>query len=269
MAQRKPIRVFLRLRPPCEGSDDMTTSSEFLQYSVENSTCIKVDNKQFAFSTVFDANERITQRSFYEDVARPVVDAVLQGKEGLILAYGTTNTGKTYSISGPTPSDFKESIGAEDGILLRACDHLFENNNDEYFASAFEIHGDEANDLMGSSKIELREGNLPMGIHENPVKSSLEARYAFHQALQKRRTGSTDVNYTSSRSHAFFTLRHSTSKARLCVVDLAGSERLKKTNATGDRQEEGIQINLALSVLRRCIQAVSIDTFLIRLRKTD
>jgi kinesin family protein 4/21/27 len=40
-------------------------------------------------------------------------------------------------------------------------------------------------------------------------------------------------------------------------VDLAGSERLKRTNATGDRQKEGISINAGLLALGNVISALA------------
>lgn len=251
MEGRKPIRVFLRLRPPADVEDP---SADVLQYFVENATSLSVEKKQFNFSTVFDPE--ITQEVFYDDVAQPVVEAVLNGQDGLIMAYGTTNSGKTYSISGPFPP-----ITDHDGILLRACDDIFNATQEEYLVSAFEIHLEQPTDLLGNGKIELREeNNLPLGINEIPVRTSAAARATFEKAFQKRQIGSTHSNYTSSRSHAFYTLRNPSTEARLCVVDLAGSERLKNTQAWGMRQKEGIQINKALTVLRRCIQAMRDNT---------
>jgi hypothetical protein len=78
-----------------------------------------------------------------------------------------------------------------------------------------------------------------------------------------RATGSTDMNSTSSRSHAIFTLilrqRLGSSTelySKFHFVDLAGSERLKKTNATGERQKEGISINQGLLSLSNVISAL-------------
>ena len=72
------------------------------------------------------------------------------------------------------------------------------------------------------------------------------------------------MNETSSRSHSIFILylvattadgNRRTSILNLC--DLAGSEKLKKTNATGDRMKESVNINQSLSSLANCIQALS------------
>jgi hypothetical protein len=87
-----------------------------------------------------------------------------------------------------------------------------------------------------------------------------------------RTTGSTDMNASSSRSHAIFTVTLKQSKSTLDeenvkianstliskfhFVDLAGSERLKRTNAEGDRKKEGISINQGLLALGNVISAL-------------
>ena len=97
----------------------------------------------------------------------------------------------------------------------------------------------------------------------NPHPESL-----LQQGSLNRSTGSTDMNATSSRSHAIFTVSltqevsspSNGSRARLSsklhFVDLAGSERLKKTLAQGDRQKEGISINQGLLSLGNVISAL-------------
>ena len=37
----------------------------------------------------------------YEEVAGPVVESVLNGYNGTVMAYGQTGTGKTFTMSGP------------------------------------------------------------------------------------------------------------------------------------------------------------------------
>jgi predicted nucleic acid-binding Zn-ribbon protein len=103
----------------------------------------------------------------------------------------------------------------------------------------------------------------------------LIARYLQKGSLC-RTTGSTDMNAQSSRSHAIFSVVLKQQKwnppageeaegdvnpitypggswhkitSKFHFVDLAGSERLKRTNAEGDRKQEGISINEGLFVL--------------------
>jgi hypothetical protein len=104
----------------------------------------------------------------------------------------------------------------------------------------------------------------------------------FIQGLSNRQTSFTDMNFSSSRSHAIFTLtlRQQHTKPRTTTttetspsssaedtslttlvskfnfVDLAGSERLTRTNSTGLRQKEGIYINSGLLALGNVISAL-------------
>eukprot|EP01052_Picozoa_sp_SAG31_P002866 SAG31_NODE_104_length_25069_cov_12.917144_5_plen_490_part_00 len=77
----------------------------------------------------------------------------------------------------------------------------------------------------------------------------------------RRAVASTDMNDTSSRSHAVFIVelsQHiggSRRTSRIKLVDLAGSENIEKSGATGQRQVEAVSINKALSTLRRVLDA--------------
>lgn len=113
-----------------------------------------------------------------------------------------------------------------------------------------------------------------VSIHDSMLISSLQ------KGSLCRTTGSTDMNLTSSRSHAIFSIilrqdipdepategsadgaasgggsRRLHSKFHF--VDLAGSERLKKTKAVGDRAKEGISINSGLLAMGKVIHALN------------
>ena len=85
-----------------------------------------------------------------------------------------------------------------------------------------------------------------------------------------RATASTDMNISSSRSHAIFSLllRHKIQgseeaklvTSKLNFVDLAGSERMKRTNARGARVKESISINSGLLALGNVISALGDPT---------
>eukprot|EP00227_Mantoniella_beaufortii_P013703 CAMPEP_0197580776 /NCGR_PEP_ID=MMETSP1326-20131121/4486_1 /TAXON_ID=1155430 /ORGANISM="Genus nov. species nov., Strain RCC2288" /LENGTH=85 /DNA_ID=CAMNT_0043144585 /DNA_START=126 /DNA_END=380 /DNA_ORIENTATION=- len=52
------------------------------------------DGETFAFDTVFA--ESASQGRVFSEVALPVVEAVLKGYNGTVMAYGQTGTGKTH-----------------------------------------------------------------------------------------------------------------------------------------------------------------------------
>ncbi|EDW30855.1 GL12159 [Drosophila persimilis] len=74
--------------------------------------------KTYYFDNVFDGSSN--QLDLYVDTARPIVDKVLEGYNGTILAYGQTGTGKTYTMSGNPDSPQTKGI-----IPKCFCPHLW------------------------------------------------------------------------------------------------------------------------------------------------
>eukprot|EP01065_Artemidia_motanka_P019776 TRINITY_DN2360_c0_g1_i2.p1 TRINITY_DN2360_c0_g1~~TRINITY_DN2360_c0_g1_i2.p1 ORF type:complete len:966 (+),score=399.94 TRINITY_DN2360_c0_g1_i2:120-3017(+) len=96
------------------------------------------------------------------------------------------------------------------------------------------------------------------------VSTAADVLKRMHYGMDQRATAATEMNATSSRSHALFQLRvQSTNQvtglhryAHINIVDLAGSERIKLSKSEGDRFVEATRINLSLSTLRRVIDAL-------------
>lgn len=59
------------------------------------------------------------QIDLYVNTARPIVDKVLEGYNGTILAYGQTGTGKTYTMVGNSDSPQTK------GIIPNTFAHIF------------------------------------------------------------------------------------------------------------------------------------------------
>ena len=68
----------------------------------------------YSFAEIFD--ETTSQKQLYEEIAKPLVQDVLMGKNGLLFTYGVTGSGKTYSMMGN---------GNEYGILQRSLETIF------------------------------------------------------------------------------------------------------------------------------------------------
>ncbi|KAK4685060.1 kinesin family member 20, partial [Tremellales sp. Uapishka_1] len=72
----------------------------------------------YSFDRVFSPNT--SQAQFFTQTTLPLVEKVLNGENGLVFAYGVSNSGKTYTIQGgqsPSPE--------ERGSLPRAIDVVF------------------------------------------------------------------------------------------------------------------------------------------------
>ena len=60
------------------------------------------DKRDFFFDRVLSPGA--LQAETYDEVARPVVQDVIDGFNGVIMAYGQTGSGKTHTIFGSKPS---------------------------------------------------------------------------------------------------------------------------------------------------------------------
>ena len=55
----------------------------------------------FKFNHIFDENS--SQKEVYDMAARPILESVMNGFNGTIIAYGQTSSGKTYTMQGVDP----------------------------------------------------------------------------------------------------------------------------------------------------------------------
>lgn len=96
-----------------------------------------------------------------------------------------------------------------------------------------------------------------------PVHTMADAQKLLVDGNKKRRTRFTDMNPTSSRSHAIFTIKiarrtgDGSVDSALQLVDLAGSEGVRRTNHQGAALNEGVHINQGLLCISRIIKALS------------
>ncbi len=202
------------------------------------------------------------------------MDAVLDGFNGTIFAYGQTGTGKTYTMEGLRNDSEKR------GVIPNSFEHIFshiaKSVNQQYLvrASYLEIYQEEVRDLLSKNlgkHLELKErpdtGVYVKDLSSFVCKSVSEIEHVMSVGNQNRAVGPTNMNEHSSRSHAIFIITVECSEpddegnsrirvGKLNMVDLAGSERQAKTGATGDRLKEATKINLSLSALGNVISAL-------------
>ncbi|XP_057353167.1 kinesin-like protein KIF15 [Manis pentadactyla] len=276
------IKVFVRIRPPTEGSGS-ADEEQNLCLSVLSSTTIRLhlnpEPKTFTFDHIADMDT--TQESVFSMVAKHIVESCLSGYNGTIFAYGQTGSGKTFTMMGPSESDnFSHNLR---GVIPRSLEYLFsliDREKEKAGAgksflckcSFIEIYNEQIYDLLDSASAGLylrehiRRGVFVVGAVEQVVTSAAEAYQVLLGGWRNRRVASTSMNRESSRSHAVFTVTiESMEKSNetvnirtslLNMVDLAGSERQKDTHAEGMRLKEAGNINRSLSCLGQVITAL-------------
>ncbi|WVO20454.1 uncharacterized protein IAS62_001751 [Cryptococcus decagattii] len=218
-----------------------------------------------------------SQQTLYEDLGADLLNHSFEGFNTCIFAYGQTGSGKSYSMMG---------YGAEKGIIPLTTSELFRriearmggdlNLSYTVEVSYIEIYNEKVRDLLNpKNKGNLRVREHPsLGPYVEDLSRLVVENYTQMMTLmdegnKARTVASTNMNETSSRSHAVFTLiltqkRHDPQTkmtgekvSKISLVDLAGSERQASTGATGTRLKEGANINKSLTTLGKVIAALA------------
>lgn len=224
---------------------------------------------KFVFDHVFDENS--TQLDIFESTTKIVLDGVMNGFNCTVFAYGATGAGKTHTM-----------LGSQDdpGVMYRTMKELFKRMDDakdeKEFAVAFsylEVYNEQIRDLLANAgPLAVREdgskGVVVQGLTLHKPKSAEHILEALDCGNRNRTQHPTDMNATSSRSHAVFqiylrqqdktaSLNPNVCIAKMSLIDLAGSERASATNAKGARFREGANINRSLLALGNVINALA------------
>uniref|UniRef100_A0ACB8G3P6 Kinesin-like protein kif18a n=1 Tax=Sphaerodactylus townsendi TaxID=933632 RepID=A0ACB8G3P6_9SAUR len=189
---------------------------------------------KFVFDAVFDENS--SQLEVFEHTTKTMLDGFLNGYNCTVLAYGATGAGKTHTMLG-SPQD--------PGVMYLTMVELYNSMN-----------------RMKEEK------HCAIAVSYLEPKSAEEILQMLDYGNKNRTQHPTDVNASSSRSHAVFqiylrqqdktaSINQNVRIAKLSLIDLAGSERARATNAKGARFREGANINRSLLALGNVINALA------------
>lgn len=273
------VQIVIRLRP-LEAADDadsecfrVLSDASLLAQPPKTSQSYRSTGTatSFLFSRIFRAQTQQTE--LFEATTRPVLDAALRGKSGLVFAYGVTNSGKTYTISGTT-----EAPGVLPQALQYVMDELPRRKAEDaqpvtrVTATYLEIYNENVYDLLSPAlrkrralRVQDCDGKIQVrGAVEKTIKTLEEGLELLDMGRRHKQMAETNCNSDSSRSHCVFTLHlyHRTSRfaselrSKVSIVDLAGSERGSKSGATGLRMQEASKINGSLMNLMRCLETL-------------
>uniref|UniRef100_A0A8C9SZ76 plus-end-directed kinesin ATPase n=1 Tax=Scleropages formosus TaxID=113540 RepID=A0A8C9SZ76_SCLFO len=285
------VKVAVRVRP--FNSREMGKESKcIIQMSGNTTTIINPkqpkETKSFNFDFSYwshtspEDTNYASQQQVYRDIGEEMLLHAFEGYNVCIFAYGQTGAGKSYTMMG------KQEPGQQ-GIIPQLCEDLFTkiNDNDDNSmsysveVSYMEIYCERVRDLLNpknKGNLRVREHPL-MGPYVEDLSKLAVTSYNDIQDLmdsgnKARTVAATNMNETSSRSHAVFNIiftqkRHdadtdntSEKVSKISLVDLAGSERADSTGAKGTRLKEGANINKSLTTLGKVISALAeVDVF--------
>ncbi|KAF6167803.1 hypothetical protein GIB67_027581 [Kingdonia uniflora] len=226
----------------------------------------RVNSESFKFDEV--VTENASQRRVHDGVAKPVMEGVLNGYNGTVMAYDQIGTGKTYTVGQLGKDDISQR-----GMMVRAMEDILKNTSSTFDTVEFsylQLYLEHIQELLVPEN-----NNIPIVEDSKTGKVFLPGTEVvkvrdldhFLKLLQideaNRHTANTKMNTESSRSHAILminvrkltlgkvdnevsTIESGTKndlqvdvvvptlrKSKLLIVDLAGSERIDKSGSKG------------------------------------
>ncbi|XP_058827514.1 kinesin-like protein unc-104 isoform X4 [Topomyia yanbarensis] len=218
-----------------------------------------------------------TQEMVYSDIGEEMLQHSFDGYNVCIFAYGQTGAGKSYTMMGKQEE-------SQEGVIPMICKDLFRRIQEtetvdlkySVEVSYMEIYCERVRDLLNpknKGNLKVREHPLLGPYVEDLSKLAVTNYQDIHDLIDEgnkaRTVAATNMNETSSRSHAVFTIFFTQRRvdkmtsletekvSKISLVDLAGSERADSTGAKGTRLKEGANINKSLTTLGKVISALA------------
>ena len=286
MSKSSNVKVYCRIRP--ENEQEISSGLGIcLNPQSQTSVHIIVDNlninsglkenysekttQEFTYDKVYPIET--TQKTIFEQVAKPLILSAFEGINGTLFCYGQTASGKTYTMEGiPSDNDLC-------GIIPRMMQLVFEiinsGSSDIEFSvkcQYYQIYNEKIQDLIDTSKTDLliredkNKGIWVGECTEKYVESEQEMINFFNTGTNNRIVSSTKMNAISSRSHSLFSvtiyqrnvITESSKTGKLYFVDLAGSEKMSKAGVEGNTMlKEAQNINKSIMTLGMVINALT------------
>ena len=281
------VRVYTRIRPATTREQSNGVSCSAVDEATIGVTSDAVTQREQQRKWDFDRAyaPEADQAEVYDEVGKPILDAVMQGYNGTVLAYGQTGTGKTHTLL--NVGDQRNDAGLVPRLVAALfvaikCDvrHVYKVKT-----SFLQIYNEQIDDLLRPKGTNLRvkprgHAHEVEGLAAIECKSPSDLLALFDQGRKQLIYAETKMNKHSSRSHAVLQLTVSRrervmdgstvhqgsmittlTSGKLTIVDLAGSERVKRSGAdedmTGRRMKEAININTSLLGLSNVMKALS------------
>jgi len=262
------------------GNDEIDYPKTLYQTPRKDERKKNEERARMTFDWVF--KPKASQVAVYTQI-RPLVTEVLRGYNGTVLAYGQTNSGKTYTMTGTEENP---------GILRRMFEQFFEHQktdqeeteddvDKEYLTHVcvLEVYNERIRDLLNKHSdkyVEVREhpdhGFFVKGLTKKIVTNQEHGINILKASLKERTVAKTSRNDASSRSHLIITISMEKSTSiktdgkkdnvvlvsKMNLVDLAGSECLSQDHISESLMKETKNINTSLTCLASVIKKLAL-----------
>ncbi|KAI3927283.1 hypothetical protein MKW92_032137 [Papaver armeniacum] len=204
------VQVIVRIRPPNVDADDEIVVEKVSEES------LSVLDHTFTFDYVADTSS--SQKDVYQLIGAPFVENCLEG----------FNMENLYNVG-----TFQCIVG----IQLPGDQHGLARVFEQLFSRMSEIYNEQITDLLDPK--DVKAGVYVENLTEHGVCTMNDVRLLLIKGLANRRTGATNMNAESSRSHCLFT----------CTLTGAAGERLKESgNINRSLSQLGNVINILADV---------------------
>eukprot|EP00736_Rhodelphis_marinus_P014512 Rmarinus@m.30099 len=292
------VKVAVRVRPfnqreieaGCRNVIRMEGNRTFI---VNPHSIDQAEERQFTYDYSFwsfdeKSGDYASQQTVYDTVGLSVIENAWKGYNCSVFAYGQTGAGKSHSMLGYDPGEgaglvprvsrtlFDRIVAAEEEAEEPPAPGLGPQGRHKVEVSFMEIYNEHVRDLLNPSSKDLRVREHPArgpyveGLAKLIANDHLSISRLIEEGGRTRTMAATNMNETSSRSHAVFTIIYTQTAVRedynvmekvskINLVDLAGSEKMKthELNAPHERIKESIAINKSLSCLGNVISALA------------
>ena len=215
------VKVAVRVRP-FNKREKARNATKIIEMQGDSTRITNPNNAKpntFAFDFSHDSFDPSSdtfanQLKVYNDLGKEMLDHAFEGYNVCIFAYGQTGAGKSYTMMGAPEPD-------QQGLIPRLCEELFgriEAAKTELLdfsieVSYLEIYNEKVRDLLNprsSGNLRVREhpvlGPYVEDLTKLVVSSYQDISNLMDEGNKARTVASTNMNATSSRSHAVFSL---------------------------------------------------------------
>ncbi|XP_072258646.1 kinesin-like protein KIF23 isoform X1 [Pyxicephalus adspersus] len=176
--QKDPVGVYCRVRP-------LSPPDQECCIEVINETTVQLHppdgckanrngeykETQYSFKQVFGT--QTTQKDLFDVVAKPLVEDLIRGKNGLLFTYGVTGSGKTHTMTGSP---------GQGGLLPRCLSMIF-NSISQFQARKYIFKTDDKNGIEIQNEVEAllerqkREAQTQVAT-KTPMRQRMEPEFA-------------------------------------------------------------------------------------------